>query len=143
MQMMKLPLLKEPALGAFLDLQASKLFILGAESLNLYTYCLRSKQLSSAARTYTDAINLLEVEQTVENLIQSNEFYFRMMKADDLNILNYTNFDKEFTQNKILKGLGTHQCLDFLNLSLTMPLVYSPQSNITKDYSCQLRAMMR
>jgi hypothetical protein len=61
-QMMKLPLLKEPAIGSFLDLQASRLYILGEQSLNLYSYCLRSKQLSSAFRTYTDAINLLEVE---------------------------------------------------------------------------------
>ena len=82
------------------------------------------------------------MDLTIENLIQSNEFYFRMMKADDMNLLNYTHFDKEFTQNKILKGLGTHQCLDFLNLSLTMPLMYSPQSNITKDYSNQLKEIL-
>ena len=44
---------------------------------------------------------------------------------------------------KILKGLGTHQCLDFLNMSLSMPLSYAPQAHILKDQTLPLRHLFR
>ena len=69
---------------------------------------------------------MLEVPQLVENLMQSNDYFFRSMRVEDCDLLSFENFQKDFNKAKILKGLGTHQCLDFLNLSLSVPLCYSP-----------------
>ena len=85
---------------------------------------------------------MLEVPQLVENLMQSNEHFFRSMKVEDCDLLSFENFQKDFNKAKILKGLGTHQCLDFLNLSLSVPLCYSPQSHLLKEYTVQLRYLL-
>ena len=77
-------------------------------------------------RSFLDAISLFGLPSLIENVIMSNNHYFKTMQPYDLNILSFENFDKDFNKGKIMKGLGTHQCLDFLNLSLSMPLVFAP-----------------
>ena len=88
-----------------------------------------------------DALHMLEVPQLVENLVRSNDHYFRVMHQDDSNLFSFQNFQKDFNA-RILKGLGTHQCLDFLNLSLSVPLNYAPQSYVLKEQSQQLRRLL-
>jgi len=61
---------------------------------------------------------------------------------EDSDLLSFENFQKDFNKVKILKGLGTHQCLDFLNLSLSMPLSYAPQRHILKEYTKQMRQLL-
>ena len=85
---------------------------------------------------------MLEVPQLVETLMQSNDHFFRQMRPDDCDLLSFENFQKDFNKAKILKGLGTHQCLDFLNLSLSVPFCYSPQSHLLKEYTGQLRYLL-
>jgi hypothetical protein len=50
------------------------------------------------------------------------------MPANDLNNLDFSSFDKEDStiKHSILKGNGSHPILDFLSLSLTLPVQYSP-----------------
>lgn len=89
-------MLSEPVLGVFLEQQAQSLLILSKETLNLQSFCLRSKTLSPTKRGYQEALALLEVEQTVEHLLSTNDHYFRVMRPDDLSPLNFQNFDKDF-----------------------------------------------
>ena len=125
--LIKIGSITEPVIGVYLDNQTQNLFMLTEETLSWMQFNLRSKQLIQRKRTYLDAISMLELPSLIENIITSNQNFFKTMSPEDTNMLSFENFDKDFNKGKIMKGLGTHQCLDFLNLSLTLPLAYGPQ----------------
>lgn len=75
-------------------------------------------------------------------MLKTHENFLKTSLAHETSALSFENFYKDFNESKILKGLGTHQCLDFLNLSLSMPVNFTPQSHISKDYTNQLKQIL-
>ena len=65
--------------------------------------------------------------------------------ANDLNNLDFLSFDKEDStiKHSILKGNGSHHILDFLSLSLTLPVQYAPQPSLMAEYSKLLNDFMQ
>jgi len=49
------------------------------------------------------------------------------MQKTHLNVMNYESFNIDKLKDGILRGLGSHQVLDFLSLSINMPLQYQPE----------------
>jgi hypothetical protein len=54
---------------------------------------------------------------------------------NELSVYDYNSFTKAFAKRNLLMGLGQHKTLDYLSLSLSMPLNYHPHSMHTEKYT--------
>jgi len=73
------------------------------------------------------------INETIEHLQAKNES-FKLAKNGQ-NVLEFDSFEKIFKKKSLLLGLGSHKILDYLSLSLNMPLVYHPHSVYTNKYT--------
>lgn len=53
---------------------------------------------------------------------------FKLISDNNLNIFDFSSFEKIFKKKNLLMGLGSHKVLDYLSLSLNLPLSYHPHS---------------
>ena len=74
------------------------------------------------------------IREIVDHLRTKNDS-FKMYSRDDCNAFDFFSFEKIFKNKNLLMGLGSHKTLDYLSLSLTMPLNYHPHTLYTDKYS--------
>ena len=79
-------------------------------------------------------MSTLQIREIVDFLLTKNDS-FKMQSRTDCNIFDYFTFDKVFRNKNLLMGLGSHKTLDYLSMSLTMPLNYHPHTIYTDKYS--------
>jgi hypothetical protein len=61
------------------------------------------------------------IRETVDYLMNKNEG-FKISARGDHNIFEFETFEKIFKKKSLLIGLGSHKILDYLSLSLNLPL---------------------
>ena len=127
------PHLGEKTIGVYLDPYTQNLFLLTEETLSWRQFNLKSASLLPRKRSFLDALNMLEIQHAVQSIINQNEYYFKTMSVQDKSLLSYEHFEQQGKKGRLLKGLGNHKCLEFLKISLRMPLVYSPQASMHRD----------
>ena len=67
-------------------------------------------------------MNILMIREKVEQLQAKNDG-FKLASKGDINIFEYETFEKVFRKkSSLLMGLGSHKILDFLSISLNLPL---------------------
>jgi hypothetical protein len=71
---------------------------------------------------------MFQVDETIESLFLSQKSFFTEIQPDDTNYLDFQHFEKEDIQvrQNILTANGLHPVLDYMNLSLSSPVQYSP-----------------
>ncbi len=74
------------------------------------------------------------IRETIEYLESKNDG-FKLMSNCDHNIFEYDSFEKIFRKKSLLMGLGSHKILDYLSLSLNLPLHYHPHSIYSTKYT--------
>ena len=84
---------------------------------------------------YRHALNVLMVKETVDYLVQKNEGFKVAAKGSEQNIFEFETFEKIFKKKSLLIGLGSHKILDYLNLSLNLPLLYHPHSPYSSKFT--------
>lgn len=67
------------------------------------------------------------IREAVDYLIKKNEG-FKLSSNGEQNIFEYETFEKIFKKKSLLMGLGSHKILDYLSLSLNLPIHYHPHS---------------
>lgn len=50
-------------------------------------------------------------------------------------VFDYNNFGRVFKKKKLLMGLGNHKTLDYLSLSLNLPICYNPHTVYSTNYT--------
>jgi hypothetical protein len=67
------------------------------------------------------ALNVLMIKEAVEYLTSKNEGFKLAVKGEQ-NIFEFETFERIFKKKSLLIGLGSHKILDYLSLSLNLPL---------------------
>jgi hypothetical protein len=130
--MTKLCGLDSEAIGIYTDDVLGQYFIL-TNNLNFYIFNKRSNILERRA-DFRYAMNILMIKETVEYLISKNEG-FRIAAKGDQNIFEFEIFEKIFKKKSLLIGLGSHKILDYLSLSLNLPMQYHPHSTYSTKFT--------
>jgi hypothetical protein len=99
----------------------------------MYIYNKKSNVLERKA-DYKFAINALMIRETVEYLATKNEG-FKLASKGDHSVFDFESFERIFRKKSLLMGLGSHKILDFLSLSLNLPLQYHPHSVYSSKYT--------
>jgi hypothetical protein len=131
--MTKLTGLDSQAIGVYSDEEQQQYYVL-SDNLNFYVY--NKKSLYMERRLdFNFAINVLLIKETYEMLQQKNDG-FKMATKENYNIFEYDIFEKVFKKkSSLLMGLGSHKILDFLSLSLNLPLQYHPHCIFSPKYT--------
>lgn len=65
-----------------------------------------------------------------------------MKSKHDLDIFDFDTFSQIFKKKNVMMGGGHHKTLDYLSLSLNMPLKYQPSSLTKNKYSKALHDLL-
>lgn len=129
----KLTGMDSKAIGVYSDEEQNQLYVL-SETLNFYVYNQKSLLLLRKL-DFHQAINVLLIRETLE-LLQAKNDGFKLASKGESNIFEYEIFEKVFRKkSSLLMGLGSHKILDFLSLSLNLPLQYHPHSLFSPKYT--------
>jgi hypothetical protein len=81
------------------------------------------------------AMNVLLTRETIELLQNSNDGFKQASRGEN-SIFEYETFEKVFRKkSSLMMGLGSHKILDFLSLSLNLPLQYHPHNIYSRKYT--------
>lgn len=103
------------------------------DKLNFFIYNKKSCILERRA-DFKFALNSLYIRETLEYLLQKNES-LRYASKKDQTVFEYESFERIFKRKSLLMGLGSHKILDYLGLSLSLPLKYHPHNIYTNKYT--------
>lgn len=126
----KLHGLDSPAIGVYLNQELSHFYVL-TEKLSLYVYSRKSLVLERKA-DFKFAMDVLFIREAVDFLLIKNEsvrLACTSASSSDASVFDYETFERVFRRKSLqLMGQGSHKILDFLSLSLNLPLLYHPHS---------------
>ncbi|CDW82512.1 wd g-beta repeat-containing protein [Stylonychia lemnae] len=128
----KLQGMDSKAVGVYSNDELNQYYIL-TEKLNFYIYNRKSHILERKC-DFKYAINSLYIKETVEYLVSKNEC-FKLATKSDHNVFDYESFERIFRRQSLLMGQGTHKILDYLSLSLNLPLQYHPHNMHSHKYT--------
>ena len=77
---------------------------------------------------------MLGLQETIDFIFQKSEA-FKHKGNTELSIFDFFTFEKVLKRKNILMGLGNHKTLDFLNLSLNVPLSYHHLTLYSNKYT--------
>ena len=77
---------------------------------------------------------MLMIRETVDYLISKNEG-FKLASKGVHNIFDFETFEKIFKKKSLLIGLGSHKILDYLSLSLNLPMHFHPHSPYSSKFT--------
>lgn len=100
--------------------------------MSMFIYNKKSLVLERRA-DFRFASQVLMVQETMDYLSSRNDS-FRLALSGQ-NVLEFDSFEKIFKKKSSLMGLGSHKILDFLSLSLNVPMFYHPHSIYTTNHS--------
>lgn len=129
----KLHGLDSKAIGVYLNEELSQYYVL-TEKLNIFVYNKKSMVLERRA-DFKFAMNILYIKEAVEYLLTKNDS-LKMASNSDHSVFEYETFERIFRRKSLLMmGQGSHKILDFLSLSLNLPLQYHPHSIYNSKYT--------
>jgi hypothetical protein len=136
--MNKLHYLDSPAIGVYANDELNQYFVL-CESLNLFIFNKKSLVLERKA-DFKFALSALMINEIIEYLQTKNES-FKLAKNGQ-SPMEFDTFEKIFKKKSLLLGLGSHKILDYLSLSLNMPMMYHPHSIYTNKFSKSMHDLL-
>ena len=75
-------------------------------------------------------MQLLLLRESMDLLVlQSDAFRLQSKGSGDQNVFDFDTFEKAFKKKtSLLMGLGSHKILDYLSISVNVPMFYHPHS---------------
>ena len=118
------------AIGVYLSQELSHYYVL-TDSLQLFVYSKKSLVLERKA-DFKYAMSVLLIREAVDFLLIKNEsvrLACACTSTSDSSVFEYETFEKVFRRKSLqIMGQGSHKILDFLSISLNLPLLYHPHS---------------
>eukprot|EP00347_Sterkiella_histriomuscorum_P013779 403363397 len=125
------------AIGVYSNEELSQYYVLTEKMMNIFVYNKKSLVLERKS-DYKFAMSVLFIREAVEYLLSKNES-IRQATSSDHNLFEYESFELLFRRKSLLMmGQGSHKILDFLSLSLNLPLQYHPHNMFQGKYTKSL-----
>ena len=140
MQIQKLLSCDSHAIGIYLDSINNYYFVLTKE-LNILYFNKVTMTLERRG-DFDDASHILCLDDIIQSIFNSNEI-FQSKDLTDVSINDFETFDKICERKNMYMEFGKHKTLDYLNLSLNMPLNYHDLWLYSKKYTKALHDFLR
>ena len=140
MQVQKLLSWDSHAIGIYLDSINNYYFVLTKE-LNIL-YFNKTTMTLERRGDFEDASHILCLDDIIQSIFNSNEI-FQSKDMTDVSINDFETFDKIWERRNLYMEFGKHKILDYLNLSLNMPLNYNDLSLYSRKYTKALHDFLR
>ena len=140
MQIQKLLSCDSHAIGIYYDSVNNYYYVLTKE-LNIL-YFNRVTMTLERRGDFEDASYILCLDDIIQSIFHDNEI-FQSKDLTDVSINDYETFDKICQKRNLYMEYGKHKTLDYLNLSLNMPINYNDMSLYSKKYTKALHDFLR
>jgi hypothetical protein len=140
MQIQKLLSADSHAIGVYYDSIYNYYFVLTKE-LNMLFY---SKVTLTLERRgdFEDASDILCLDEIIHSIFTKGEV-FQSKDMTEVSMNDFDTFDKICEKKDLYMEFGKHKTLDYLNLSLNLPLNYSELSIYSTKYTKALHDLLR
>jgi len=118
----------------------SQQYFLTLTKSDCFLYNKRAKKLTRKCGLDQGA-EILRIDETVDYLLHKNES-FKLQMKHHFGVLDFQAFERIFKRKNVLMGLGSHKALDYLNLSINLPLSFHPNSIFSRKYTKTTRDLI-
>lgn len=140
MQIKKLLSADSHAIGVYYDRDYNYYFIL-TKDLNMLYYSKVTLTLERKGN-FEDASNILCLDDIIQSIFTTGDI-FQSHELTDISLNDFETFDKLCEKKNLYMKFGKHKTLDYLNLSLNLPLDYNELSIYSSKYTKALHDLLR